>query len=57
MSRDESTGGLSAKIALALSAGSLFSFPACQESAGARLIYSVTDFFRCSSFARHKLQI
>lgn len=57
MSRDESTGGLSVKIALALSAGSLFSFPGRQKSAGARLIYPGTDFFRCSSFTHHKLQI
>lgn len=42
-------------IALALSAGSLLSFSACQKSASARLIYSATDFYRCSSLTRPKL--
>lgn len=56
MIRDESEEHLSMKIALRQQ-GFSFSFPACQKSAGAQLIYTVTDFIRCSYLTHQKLQI
>lgn len=56
MIRDESKEHISMKIALCQQ-GISFSFPACQKSAGAQLIYTVTDFIRCSYLTHQKLQI
>lgn len=59
MIRDESKEDLSAKMALTLSAGILFFFHFLHVriSAGARLIYTVTDFIRCIYLTHQKLQI